>query len=280
MLFLQRVPVGDLERVLLIRKGRFERMLDPGAYWITGRNVELEMRNIREMVFESRWADYLFKHQPAVSERYFTVVETGDHEVALVSFDGKVVRVTGPGQRLLFWKGLAQVSAKVTDARANPEVPTALVGPVSRLGRETGVTFTTVEEGKTGLLFLDGKFLRALAPGGYAFWNAAGAVRVDVVDLRLQTLDIAGQEILTKDKVSIRVNIWAGIRCSTRYRPSRASRTTLTISTAPCSSPSGRRSATGRWKEFWRRRWRSTSEWQSRCARKWSSSACASAGWR
>jgi regulator of protease activity HflC (stomatin/prohibitin superfamily) len=67
-----------------------------------------------------------------------------------------------------------------------------------------------VDEGKTGVLFVDGRFVRTLAPRVYGFWNAAGSVRVEVIDLRLQTLEIPGQEILTKDKVSIRVNILAG----------------------------------------------------------------------
>jgi len=34
MLMLRRILVGDQERVLVIRKGRFERILDPGEYWV------------------------------------------------------------------------------------------------------------------------------------------------------------------------------------------------------------------------------------------------------
>ena len=57
-----------------------------------------------------------------------------------------------------------------------------------------------------GLLYVDGRFERTLAPGAYAFW-AFGSVRVEQIDQRLQTLEIPGQEILTRDKVSIRVNV-------------------------------------------------------------------------
>ncbi len=32
---------------------------------------------------------------------------------------------------------------------------------------------------------------------------------MEVIDLRLQTVEIPGQEILTRDKVSLRVNVWA-----------------------------------------------------------------------
>jgi len=84
-----------------------------------------------------------------------------------------------------------------------------MVTPLARLGREAQVTWASVEDGKTGLLYFENRFARLIGPGTYAFWNAAGAPRVEVVDLRSQTLEIPGQEILTSDKVSIRVNVWA-----------------------------------------------------------------------
>jgi regulator of protease activity HflC (stomatin/prohibitin superfamily) len=37
-------------------------------------------------------------------------------------------------------------------------------------------------------------------------------VRAELVDLRIQSLEIAGQEILTKDKVALRINLNAGAR--------------------------------------------------------------------
>lgn len=86
-------------------------------------------------------------------------------------------------------------------------MPARLVGPLARLGRDAQLTRVEVAEGTTGLLYLEGRFVRALTPGVHPFWNAAGTVRVEIVDLRLQTLEIPGQEILTRDRVSIRVNI-------------------------------------------------------------------------
>ncbi len=211
---LRRIVVGDRERVLLTRKGRFERVLEPGEYWIwtLAGAIETEAHNLREIVFESSWADYLAKERPAVAERHFSIVETSDSQVAVVYLDGKLSRVIGPGKRVLFWRGPVAVTAEVIDVKEQPEVRQSLLAPMGRLGREAPVTGAVVDEGKTGLLFLDNRFARALGPGAYGFWNAAGAPRVEVVDLRRQTLEIPGQEILTKDKVSIRVNVWAEYR--------------------------------------------------------------------
>src|SRR5262249_36056170 len=131
-----------------------------------------------------------------------------DTQVAAVSMNGKFSTVLGPGSRVLYWRGPIDVTARIFDVVENPQVPAALLPALARL-RSPLVVFATVEDGKTGLLFVDGKFIRELGPGFYGFWNAASSVRVDCTDLRVQNAEITGQEILTQDKVSIRVNIWA-----------------------------------------------------------------------
>jgi regulator of protease activity HflC (stomatin/prohibitin superfamily) len=84
-----------------------------------------------------------------------------------------------------------------------------MVAALARLGRESCATFTLVDEGKRGLVYIDGRLVRELGAGTYAFWNALGTPRVEVVEMRRQTVEVPGQEILTKDKVTIRVNISA-----------------------------------------------------------------------
>jgi regulator of protease activity HflC (stomatin/prohibitin superfamily) len=209
MLLVRRILVGDQERVLLIRKGRFERILDPGEYWVWGTGITLETHNVREVQFASPWADYLAKERREIAERYFTIVETSDAQVAVVYVDGKLALTVAPGKRLMFWRGPMAVAAEVIAVKDHPEVAAELLQALMRLGSGVPVTYAAIDEGHTGLLFIENRFVRALSPGLYGFWNAAGSPRVEVVDLRLQTLEIPGQEILTQDKVSIRVNVWA-----------------------------------------------------------------------
>jgi regulator of protease activity HflC (stomatin/prohibitin superfamily) len=61
-------------------------------------------------------------------------------------------------------------------------------------------------------LFVDGKFARLLEPGAYAFWNLRNNVAVETVELRVQSMEVSGQELLTRDKVSLRVNLAASLR--------------------------------------------------------------------
>ncbi len=64
-----------------------------------------------------------------------------------------------------------------------------------------------VGEGEMGLLYVDGHYERQLSCGTYYFWNYAHEVSCKIFNLKTQQLDISGQEILTSDKVGVRLNI-------------------------------------------------------------------------
>ena len=70
----------------------------------------------------------------------------------------------------------------------------------------------TVPAEHAGLLFVDGKLVRVLEAGATAFWNVQKNVVAEVVDLRAQSVEVSGQELLTRDKVSLRVNLGASVR--------------------------------------------------------------------
>jgi regulator of protease activity HflC (stomatin/prohibitin superfamily) len=64
----------------------------------------------------------------------------------------------------------------------------------------------TINRGAVGVLFLDGEYTDLLPPGLYAFWRGAADAKVVEVDQREATLDVSGQEIMTADKVTLRLN--------------------------------------------------------------------------
>jgi regulator of protease activity HflC (stomatin/prohibitin superfamily) len=67
----------------------------------------------------------------------------------------------------------------------------------------------TIPQSFVGLLYEDGAFARALEPGRYEFggWFDKAERSVTLVDLRVRSITIKGQEILTADKVAIRVTL-------------------------------------------------------------------------
>jgi regulator of protease activity HflC (stomatin/prohibitin superfamily) len=66
-----------------------------------------------------------------------------------------------------------------------------------------------VENHEAGLLFIEGRLVERLAPGRHAFWTVNRKVEVKRVDLRPQALEITAQEMLTKDRIALRVTLTA-----------------------------------------------------------------------
>lgn len=69
----------------------------------------------------------------------------------------------------------------------------------------------TVYEYERGLLYRDGKLERLLEPGRYSFW-AGARVEVAKVSLREMSHVVAGQGILTADRVEVRISLVAQYR--------------------------------------------------------------------
>lgn len=215
MLFWKRIRVGHNERVILFRHKRFVKIFGPGDHVFGGlaHTMHEERYSVTSPIFASEWADYLVKERPQVVAEHFTLVETTDSQVAMVFIDNKLYRVIGPGTRILFWKGYRTVTAELVNFNDKPEVDKNRTLALTKLGHESYAMFTIVEDNKAGLLYLNGKFDQVLGPGTHGFW-AARQPRIEIVDLRRQTLDVTGQEILTKDKVTLRVNISAEFKVS------------------------------------------------------------------
>lgn len=210
MFIWKTITIGDQERAVLTRRHRFAAILEPGVYRVFGwpGTIGVEMLPFSQGPVTSGWMDFLVKERPELVAQYFTVVETRDTEVALIHTEGKLTGLQGPGRRSLFWKA-ARVEAELVDTAREIDLPASKLGTLERLGLMTLAVIAVVEEGRVGLLFVDNRFIRTLEPGRYAFWRVAGQPRVETIDVRRQTMEIAGQEILTRDKVSLRVNILA-----------------------------------------------------------------------
>jgi len=72
MFYFRRVLVGDQERALIARRGRFSAMLGPGAYWLAGPGIAFEMFSLAASPeCTTVWADYLVKEQPPRSGTVF-----------------------------------------------------------------------------------------------------------------------------------------------------------------------------------------------------------------
>ncbi len=217
-MMLKRVTVKKNERGLLLRNGDFERVLAPGTHWLRAGfdRLLVETFALEQPAFTHPLADYLLAKEPAVVEAEFLRVELNETQVGLRSENGTLVELLAPSTRRLYWKGLVDVRVEVLDIAASAELPAAVASRLVQtqlrqraVAGLAGVLQVQVPEYGAGLLWIDGKVDRLLGPGSYAFWKFNRNVSVELVDLRLQALEVSGQEILTRDKVALRLNLSA-----------------------------------------------------------------------
>ncbi len=211
----KRVVIGDGERGLLYRNRRFERVLVPGVYELWNPFAELEVRSfdISRTEYEGKDAEVLVERLGTRLAETFVLADIGVGEVGLVSKNGKLEGVLAPGVRKLYWKGAAAIGVDRLPLGESLAVPPEVARRLRQLGAlgESAVAVTVPAE-SAGLVFVDGKLAQTLAPGAYAFWNFQKNVVAEVIELRVQSVEVSGQELLTRDKVSLRVNLGASIR--------------------------------------------------------------------
>ncbi|MDP2219808.1 MAG: SPFH domain-containing protein, partial [Hydrogenophaga sp.] len=221
MMKIERFTVKKNERALLLRNGDFDRVLRSGTHWLFSGldKLRIEVFPLDQTAFRHALADYLMAQEPEVVAAEFVLVELSEQQVGLRSENGVLVEILPPGTHRLFWKGLVDVSVQVVDLQDGAELPAALVARLTQTqlrqravtGLE-GVLQVQVAEGMSALLSIDGKVDRLLAAGVYAFWKYGRSIAVELVDLRLQAVEVSGQDIMTRDKVGLRLNLSATFR--------------------------------------------------------------------
>ena len=214
----KRVIIKKNERGILLRNGDFERIMKPGRYWLFEGldKLRVETFAIDQTAFVHGLADYLMAKEPVAVAEEFVRAELTEAQVGLRVENGVLVEILAPATRRLYWKGLADVRIEVLDITETFELPATLAQRLSQTQLRqravqglAGVLAIQVPEHFAGMLTVDGKVQRLLDPGAYAFWKFGRQVAVELVDLRLQTVEVSGQDILTRDKVGLRLNLSA-----------------------------------------------------------------------
>jgi len=205
MFVMRKFKIRKHERGLYFRDGEFRGILGRGTYWFFDplRKIRIEAVSVRDPWLKHRDLDVIVKSGELEGEA--RVIDLADHERALVWIDGRFTAALGPGLYAL-WTVFHDVTVEIVDARRARLEHDRLAAIMDGLGATRLLEYHLVEAGRVGLFFLDGKHQATLRPGQYAFWKDVGHVRVDQIDLRETVLDIAGQEIMTADKVTLRLN--------------------------------------------------------------------------
>ncbi|MEM6312755.1 MAG: slipin family protein [Planctomycetota bacterium] len=206
-----RAHVALHERAVRFRRGDPVALLGPGTYtslaFLTLTNGErIATFDTNAVKFVHPLLEQIVKLSGAADE--LEVLNLADDERALVFVDGRLVDIAGPGLHA-YWKAQRWVRVERFNVDSDegrlkhPKLATVIAH------RKAGefVTALRVDDEEAALIFRDGRLIEQVGPGLHAYWAGGGKVTWKAFDLREKTLDVAGQEIMTADKVSLRVNL-------------------------------------------------------------------------
>lgn len=202
---LKYVKIRGYEMGLLFKNGEFCRLLEAGTHWVfnpLGR-YECQVVSQRDPWLAHAKLDLIVK-SGALKGRA-EVIELRDHERGLVWIDNRFLSILTTGQ-YAYWTGQKDVRIEIIDAREVRFVHREFKAIVRSAGAVRALDICTVKRDSAGVLFVDGRFVEVLGPGEYAFWKGEADARVVEIDLRETMVDVSGQEIMTADKVTLRVN--------------------------------------------------------------------------
>ena len=205
MWILKRFKIRSYEMGLVFRDGEFRGLLATGTHWRIDplNKLRVDVVSQRDPWLVHEKLDLIVK-SGALKERA-VVLELKDHERALVWIDDRFSHILPTGQ-YAYWTGQKKVRVEIVDARRvrfeHDQFKVIVRSPLA----QRVLDICAVQRDHVGVLFVDGRYTDTLAPGEYAFWKGPADARVVEVDLRETMVDVGGQEIMTADKVTLRLN--------------------------------------------------------------------------
>jgi regulator of protease activity HflC (stomatin/prohibitin superfamily) len=204
-MIVKHVKIRSFEVGLCFRDREFEGLLEAGRHWLfdpLGR-LRVEVVSQRDPWLVHPQLDMIVRS--GALEDCAIVLDLKDHQRALVWVEGRFSHIVPPGL-FAYWTGIREVKVEVIDARSVRFEHDELRVIGRAAGIERVLEIGTVEPHHVGVLFIDGQYVETLPPGRYAFWKNMAQVKFVQEDLREAMVDIAGQDIMTADKVTLRMN--------------------------------------------------------------------------
>ena len=205
---MKKVIINENQRGLLFKNGKYVKMLPAGKYFSYG-GKEIEVLNLDQPIISDKCALDIILSDIMVANNV-SVIEVADEELALHFVNGKFASVLRHG-KYAFWSLIDKHEYKIVDI-STPEVSADV--PEYIFTKIPSIYYTKVEvlEYQKARLYFNQKFIKILDAGTYYFWKNGVKIDVGFVDTRLTQMDITGQEILTQDKVSLRINFVCNYR--------------------------------------------------------------------
>lgn len=205
---MKTIIINEKQKGLLFKNGRYCGLLGAGKYHLFG-GKEIEICELDDILVSKKCAlETLLQDKDIASQ--VTVVEIGDQQRALHYVDGKFADIMPKG-KYAFWSTFKKHEFQLVDMSTpvvDESVPEYIFAKISTVYYEK----VEVAEYEKAMIYFNQKLERILDAGVYYFWKSPVKFDVRIVDMRLTQMDVTGQEILTADKISLRINFVCNYR--------------------------------------------------------------------
>lgn len=221
------VTVAENQRVLMMKSQQLTDVLLPGKHkmWDFKNELEFITFDINQLFFSEKNADRLYRNSETL-RNHISHWKLSSSEVGLLYVDDLLQGIVAPGEHIYAWKDTGELRLDTLSIDDNLSVDEELLFLINRAGANSAsrlirssrtvaikpIADVAVAKEHVGLLYVNGKFVRRLQAGQHAFWQFNHTIEVKAFDCRTQMLEISGQEILSKDRVSLRINLSANIK--------------------------------------------------------------------
>lgn len=205
---MKKIIINENEKGFLFNNGKYVKTLGAGKYFVCGGKEIETVSAFGQIHSEKCSVDTIVKDRTIYD--MISSVEIEDRKLALHYVNGNFKEIL-PSGKYAFWSDVEKHDFTLVDIsfpEVQPDIPEYIFTV------KTAAFFTKIQvvEYQKARLFIDQKFIKMLDAGTYYFWKNGMSVNADIVDTRLTQMNITGQEILTKDKVSLRINFVCNYR--------------------------------------------------------------------
>lgn len=198
--------VAAYQVMLVYRNERLVRVLTEGRHWIPLNCKVYRYKTDEPLQITAQINKFL--KEPVLRDA-LDVIEVRDDQIVIQYRDQIYNSTLYPG-RYAYWKGSPYIYTRTVCDTTEVEVPESVPRWLLAAGHLSDKVLTMrIEANEMGLLYVSGTLTKTLGPGTYYYWKNANTLQLLKADMRKQQLEISGQEILTKDKAAIRINVQA-----------------------------------------------------------------------
>ena len=204
---MKKVTINNQEIGLTIKANEVKNIYTKGSYWVFfGQPIEkFQMNEIIDPKYHSLFIS------DEIIQQFIEVIEVGYNQVLMLYKNNQYYKCFY-NTNVMLWKDTSQLKAKLYDLSDSNDIKTLSLQEIEQLKKVGAIKVISVQPFYEALLFKDNQLETVLTAGEYNFFSNTTKNVVVSYDKRPQTVEILGQEILTKDKAQIRINFMVNYR--------------------------------------------------------------------